>query len=391
MRVCLAALYYAPSLATETPEGYLTRLPIMRHLPQALAANGHEVHVVVLFPREATWTEGDVQYHFVSGGARGRGGWARLLPPRRAIRRIGQLAPDVIHFHGLILAVPLFWLSLYLGRHGPPIIGHYHGGFPSRKPLLRPLQAFSLRRLGRALFTTVAHAQPFFEAGFLHPCQVEELMEVSTAFRRQPRAAAQALTGMTGSPVFLWAGRLHPVKDPLTALRGFARIQAVWTDAHLYLTYLTDELLPEMQRFLDEHPALAAHVHFWGRRPHAEMEALFNSADFFLQASRREYGGYAALEAMACGAIPVVTDIPSFRQMTGNGRYGILFPPGDRDTLARRVLAVEPGAIPALATAVQERFDREFSYPAMARRLLAIYDKVLEEQKSGRGECSGGA
>src|SRR5690606_5466872 len=128
-----------------------------------------------------------------------------------------------------------------------------------------------------------------------------------------------------------------------------------------------------------------------GRRPHAEMEALFNSADFFLQASRREYGGYAALEAMACGALPVVTDIPSFRQMTGNGRYGILFPPGDRDTLARRVLAVEPGAIPALATAGQERFGREFSYPAMARRLLAIYDKVLEEQKSGRGECSGGA
>lgn len=387
MRICLATLYDAPSLAGETPAGYLNRLPIMRHLPQALAANGNEVHVVVLFPEEAARVEGEVQYHFVTAGSPGRRGWARGLPPWRAIRRIGQLAPDVIHFHGLILTVNLFWLSLYLGRRAPPIVGHYHGGFPSSKPLLRPLQSFSLRRLSRALFTTVDHAQPFVEAGFLHPCQVEELMEVSTAFSRQPRAVARARTGMTGSPVFLWAGRLHPIKDPLTGLRGFARIQTVWPDAHLYLVYLTDELLPEMQRFLDGRPALAPHVHFCGRRPHGEMERVFNSADFLLQASQREYSGYAVLEAMACGAIPVVSDIPSFRKMTGNGRYGILFPPGDPDTLARRVLEVDRRAVPALAAAVQERFDQEFSYPAMARRLLDIYHQIVAEQKGGPEEC----
>jgi glycosyltransferase involved in cell wall biosynthesis len=186
---------------------------------------------------------------------------------------------------------------------------------------------------------------------------------------------------MSGSPVFLWAGRLHPVKDPLTALHGFARIQAVWPEAQLYLTYLTDELLPEMRRFLRAHPAVEGHVHFWGRVPHREMEAIFNSADFLLQASRREYSGYAVLEAMACGVIPVVTEIPSFQRMTDNGQYGILIAPGDDAALAQRVLALDRETIAACAGAVQGRFEQEFSYGAMASRLLAIYEQAMSDRE----------
>jgi glycosyltransferase involved in cell wall biosynthesis len=181
---------------------------------------------------------------------------------------------------------------------------------------------------------------------------------------------------MRGSPVFLWAARLHPVKDPLTGLRGFARIQAAWPEAQLYLCYLTNELLPDLRRFLAARPRLAANVHLCGRLLHADMEAVFNSADFLLQASRREYSGYAVLEAMACGVIPVVTDIPSFRRMTDGGRYGILFPPGDADSLARQVLDVNPAEIPQRSVAVRERFERAFTYRAMAEKLTRIYRQV---------------
>ena len=114
------------------------------------------------------------------------------------------------------------------------------------------------------------------------------------------------------------------------------------------------------------------------------MEAVFNSADFLLQASRREYSGYAVLEAMACGVIPVVTDIPSFRRMTDDGRYGILFPPGDADALARQVLAFDPAAIPPFSAAVQHHFEQSFSYEALAARLSAIYRQVLSEREKGK-------
>src|SRR5450759_4344953 len=101
-----------------------------------------------------------------------------------------------------------------------------------------------------------------------------------------------------------------------------------------------------MRTFVEQRPSRAPHVHFQGRAPFERMEAIYNSADFLLQASRREFSGCAVLEAMACGVIPVVTDIPSFRVMTEGGRHGILFPLGDDRALAGGVLAIDPCTVP---------------------------------------------
>ncbi|MDX1664070.1 MAG: glycosyltransferase family 4 protein [Candidatus Promineifilaceae bacterium] len=365
----------------------------------ALAAHGHQIEFIQLFPRAAQWREGDISFRFIppSIGARslarvagrltGRE-WARAVLALPALHTARSLQPDVIHFHGLVLTLNLLalWVVLRLpalpGR-AAPVVGHYHGGFPSSNPLWRRLQALALRRLDLALFSTRAHARPFVEAGQLSWNQVGELMEVSSHFRLRPRAAARAITGMGGAPVFLWVGRLHPVKDPLTAVRGFAHIHSVWPEAQLYLHYLTDELLPALRSFVAERPQLANHVHFRGTVAHERMEAVFNSADFLLQASRREYSGYAVLEAMACGVIPVVTDIPSFRKMTADGRYGILFPPGKAETLARRVLDFDREQIPISAAAVHHHFVQELSYEALARRLLSFYHEAVAGQRPG--------
>ena len=108
------------------------------------------------------------------------------------------------------------------------------------------------------------------------------------------------------------------------------------------------------------------------------MAAIYSSADFLLQASRREFSGCAVLEAMACGAIPVVTDIPSFRAMTDRGRLGALFPIGDDRALADGVLAIPPERIPARSAEVAAHFRRELSFAAMAWRLAPVYDELLE-------------
>ncbi len=110
------------------------------------------------------------------------------------------------------------------------------------------------------------------------------------------------------------------------------------------------------------------------------MESVFNSADFLLQASRPttpggivEFSGYVPLEAMACGVIPVVSDIPSFRVMTDGGRVGLLFPCGDHTELARSVLSLTPSDIARLGPAARDHFEQELSFQAMARKLEAVY------------------
>jgi glycosyltransferase involved in cell wall biosynthesis len=295
----------------------------------------------------------------------------------------------VIHFHGLMSSLNLFWLLHSLGKNGPPIIGHYHGGYPSNNRIVRRLQAHNLERLAFGLFTTHEHANPFVESQMLKREQVAELMEVSTAFRRQPRDRARESTGMQGWPVFLWAGRLDPIKDPMVALRGFEIIADRWPDARLYLYYLDEGLLPEMKTYVRARLSLDDRVHFRGRASYGDMEAIYSSADFLLQSSKREFSGYAVLEAMVCGAVPIVTDIPSFRAMTEDGRHGILFPVGDHRELARRVFAFDLGSLVRESEEVQAHFDEALSFRAMAEQLEAVYQAALEDQDSVLADALG--
>jgi glycosyltransferase involved in cell wall biosynthesis len=386
VKVCYAVLHYDPTVAGEDPEAYLARVPIHRELPREIARLGHDVRVVHAYPTDRQLRIDGVRHEFVSPGR-----IARLIsaaavtgsnrdraiyePAWRAIERIRGERPDLIHFHGMTLT----WnLGLLLARLRPeiPVVLHYHGGDPARNPVAHAIQARSFRRASAFLFTTRSHGQPFVDDGLADPGRVVEIVETSTTFPMSPRVIARQKTGMTGDPVFVWTGRLDPIKDPLTALRGFAQIAASWQDAHLYLYYLTDPLLPTLTAFVAEQPQLVDRVHFRGRAPANAMEDIYNSADFLLQASRREVCGQAVLEAMASGVIPVVTDIPSFRAMTAGGSFGILFPEGDARALAGQTLAVPRSEIPKRSAAIRHRFEQALSFPALARQLDAVYRRL---------------
>jgi len=403
LRLCFALFHYDAVDAGLQPAQYLERRLPLRHLPQELASRGHEVMVMHQCLRRLSFVENRVHYELVPSAR-----WSRAIAALGgqilhresslleaalpAVRTIRRWQPDLVHFFGTTLTLNLALLERALGRRGPPVVVDYHGGWPPANPLLRRIQRATLDRASRLLFTTRELARPFVEAGILAvgDPRVVEVMEVSTPFRMKDRAAARAVTGMSGDPVFLWAGRLEPVKDPLTALRGFDRIRAAWTGSRLYLCFLTDQLLPELRAFVDSRPGLADHVHFQGRVPHDQMEEVFNSADLLLQASRpigwiMEASGFVPLEAMACGAVPVLTDLPSFRAMTADGRYGVLFQVGDDIGLARSVLALGRERLAALRAEVRAHFESHLSFCALADRLEAVYEASVASHREALG------
>ncbi len=390
MKLCYAVLHYDPLEIDSDPEAYLDSVPIHSELPRRLAALGHRVEVVHAAPYDCRLTENGVAYHFVGSGAllaRASAAMGNLLHRDRvlyelavpAVERIRSLKPDLIHFHGVTLNWNLHLLLRRLGKDTPVLL-HYHGGFPAANPLTRAVQRYNFSHAVRVLFTTRLQAKAYTQAGILEDRgRVVELIETSTTFSMRPRGEARRQTGVYGDPVFLWTARLHPIKDPLTALRGFAKIVCFRPEAQLYLYYKSEELLPALRDFVRQVPGLHAHVHFRGRAPAGKMEAVYNSADFFLQASRREFSGCALLEAMACGAIPVVTDIPSFRAITEAGCYGFLFRRGDPEELARRALQLQQREIAPFAHQVARKFQRDLSFDAMARKLEEIYQAVGRE------------
>jgi glycosyltransferase involved in cell wall biosynthesis len=395
MRLAFVLPFFDARSVGPDPAAYLARVAAARDLPRALAARGHTVDVVHLYPFDHDLEEGGVRHHFVAPGrlagaaaaaarVAGAPADARVVPAWRVVRAVRRLQPDVVHFLGTVLHLNLAVLAASLGAEGPPVFVHHHGGEPARHWLARRLQRFGFSRAARVCFTTPEQAATYAEAGLLPDGRrrVVEIVETSSRFSVMPREAARAATGMTGAPVFLWAGRLDPIKDPFTALRGFARIAEAWPGARLYLHYLTDALLPDLQAWVAARPHLHGRVHFSGRVPHERMEAICNSADFLLQASVREHSGCAVLDAMACGAIPVLSDIPSFRVITAHGAAGVLFPVGDDAVLARQVLAMGPEEIATRRAAVRARFDAVLSFPALARQLEREYGRVLGPAQS---------
>jgi glycosyltransferase involved in cell wall biosynthesis len=137
-------------------------------------------------------------------------------------------------------------------------------------------------------------------------------------------------------------------------------------------------MLADVRARIADDARLAGRVHLLGEVPHARIETLLRAADLFVSGSRAEGSGYAALEALACGVTPVLTDIPAFRALTGNGRVGHLWPCGDAARLADELFLAAPGR--ASPQQVRAHFDATLSFDAVGRLWSDAYARVLESQ-----------
>jgi glycosyltransferase involved in cell wall biosynthesis len=148
-------------------------------------------------------------------------------------------------------------------------------------------------------------------------------------------------------------------------------------DATLTMLYGEDDLLEGVRGRLARSPALAARVRLAGRVPHRQMAAYYSAADLFVLGSHREGSGYALLEACACGVVPVVTGIPTFRVITANGTVGALWDPGDAGACARALAGVARRDLLSARTQAVAHFERSLSWNAVGRQATTAYRDML--------------
>jgi hypothetical protein len=128
-------------------------------------------------------------------------------------------------------------------------------------------------------------------------------------------------------------------------------------------------------------PSLASRVRLVGAVPHDRLPAFYSAADLFVLGSHHEGSGYAVIEALACGAVPVVTDIPTFRLLTARGSFGALWPAGDAAACAAAMAAVAARPLADERRRALDHFAREVSWRAIGRRALAIYADVVDARR----------
>ena len=143
--------------------------------------------------------------------------------------------------------------------------------------------------------------------------------------------------------IVLYAGRLHWIKGVDVLVEAFAQAKRHQPQARLVICGTGEE--EERLRVQVKSLGLAG-VEFRGRVPNAEVLRLMSSAAVsVLPTLTMEGHPKALIEAMACGAACVASDVPGNRDVIANGETGILVPPSDVGALSRvleRLLSDRP-------------------------------------------------
>lgn len=351
----------------------LNAWPTLSAVAAATSNAGANVTVVQSFHRDGTCERDGVTFRFVAEpwlGVRPRAGYA----PMRLLRTVKSFQPDLVHLNGLGFPVH----TRVLCTLGVPVLVQDHANEPDSRA--RVLQRWGLAKISGVAFTSHEQARPFVENGTLDPrTPVFAVPESSTRFRDGDFVAARRATGVHGCPAILWVAHLNDNKDPLTVIEAFSGALAQLPEAQLWCCYRNAPLFDRVRARLSANSTLSSHVHLLGFLPHDEVELYFRAADIFVQASRRESAGFALMEALACGAAPVVTDIPAFRALTGNGAVGALCAPGDANAFAAALVSLARAPRDVLRKRAVSHFQTELSFSVLGRKLLEVYDTIIAD------------
>lgn len=364
---------------------------------------GHEVHAISYYPVRAELP--GVSVHVLSDGHEGieayghrtgRFGFLKRLlaatsPPsvmrlihgrrymRAGLRRLlDEIRPDIFQAH-------------YVVEHG------YYGSKADYHPFVVNAWGSDLYQAPRSpLGRWIAHR--VLRKADLVSCNDPELREmalklgarfgdtvvtrlgVDDVFFEAPHLSVNMESGASAPPVVISDRALEPLYNVDTVLRAFARVHAEMPDARLVIA--NDGSQRRRLELLARNLRLENAVTFAGHlAPEALRDALAQ-AQVYVSVPDSDSFALSTMEAMAVGALPVVSDLPS-QDWIEDGENGLRVPPRNVDALAAALLrALREHELRFRAIAVNRvRVQMEGS---LTRNMLALekhFYRLAQDQK----------
>jgi len=292
--------------------------------------------------------------------------------PYKSHRFIKSIDPDIVLVHGLIFPLQVIVLKRMLGKKCAVIL-QQHADYPVHS-IRKIFQKMADAYIDAYMFTSAAIAEPWLNHKVIRDRhKIKALSGASAAVKKMDKTSCRESLGLSGHSNFLWVGRLNENKDPVTILKAFALHAKTNPLAMLYMAYHTEELLVTVKKMIYENRVLQCHVQLLGKLSAQELAIWYNAADFFISGSHAEAAGYALLEAMSVGCIPVVTRIPSFQQILGDGPNHFLFAAGDTEGLVAVLGQCANTAVCNLSQQTEQYFARHLSFKTVADGMYKLF------------------
>jgi glycosyltransferase involved in cell wall biosynthesis len=324
---------------------------VFRRWVEWFAGRGHDVTALTVepaHPEPASFRQVDLT---------ALAGWrtpGRLISACRLAPAAARLKPDIVHVH---YARGLAW-GLLPGRPRPLVVTPWgsdvleeQGAFkewysrPLTTALLRSADLITahsafMERRTRALLPAAA---PVARIGW-----GVDLEKFRPGLNTQEM---RARWGLTRSDRVIFSPRIaQPFYRHELAVRALARVVEKIPDAALVISgQRADRDYVGQLRRLAESEGVAARVRFADTIAYGEMPQWYNLADAVVMAPRSDGMPSTLLEAMACGAVPVLGRLPQYDEVIRHGQNGFLADP-EPDALAGALVeALADGVKPSMA------------------------------------------
>lgn len=296
--------------------------------------------------------------------------------------------PEVIHCHWIF---PQGWaaavaLALLRGTR-PRLMMTAHGAdlYALRGGFFNGLLGFALGRadsisvVSRAMRNDLLARFPFLSGSAVWV----RSMGVDAIHRFVPSEAAP-----TDDAPLLFVGRLVAKKGLPIVLGALAELRG--EGIRCRLDVIGDGPLRDRWEALATDLGLADQVCFLGPQPNRELAAHYRRALAVVMPSvvaggDQEGLGLVAVEAMACGAVVVASDLPALREVIPDSSVGHLFPPGDSVQLAQLIRRLLSSAkqLTEMRQRARERAVECFDWSQVA----ADYRKWLASGNGNTSDC----
>lgn len=317
-------------------------------------ARGHDVHAVSFYhpsapvtgatmhalrPRSSTSAATARKTPAVAAGGRARG-LARLAHAARyriaGLRRtLDAIAPDVVHGHFVVEH------GFYgaVARARPYVVTAWGSDVlvePGRDPISKQIAKWTLRRADAVTSNNAHMAERIVALGADRAkVHVVTLGAERYDIERADSSVNRRAPGGRRAPVIASTRAHEPLYNIADIVDAFADLSLTHPAARLHIAH-SGSLTGELRR---RAAPLGDRVEFTGTLERPAFRDLLAEAEIFVSVPSSDATSVALLQAMAAGAFPIVSDLPSLREWIDDAANGFVVPVHRPDVLASKLRA----------------------------------------------------
>ena len=284
---------------------------------------------------------------------------------------------DLVHVH-----YPGNYLPIGLGRpyrklfRDKPILLTLHGPVPigqTCRTWRQKASAWAAAKCVDAVAVPSQHKLAELKASSLFGKKLHCLPNPVRELAKFDRAEARRTLGLPpNAKICLWVGRIGPEKSPEILLRALPRIHELGEEPILAFVGPDYGIEGEIKELLERH---AASVRLLGYM--ADPAQAYSACDLVVLTSRYESFSLVLFEAASAARPIVAPDLPVVQSVFSKFEAVSVYPWGDSEALAMKVVERLRGDSPEADSLLQTEIMAEYGYEAAFAKHLTLYEELV--------------